>query len=153
MIKFREFLAGTILSKSTVIAKNVRSFFEINYPFESKHDRTQHRSYMTKNMTVVSKSTEGIQSPSFEKGWALFISKRKYLYHIERKVHHHFEVTVNHHLEKRVNHHFEKRINRHLETTVSRHFETRVHPSFRNDSAASFQNDSFVCDKSPINLK
>ena len=42
-------------------------------------------------------------------------------------------------------HHFEKRINR--------HFETRVHPSFRNDSAASFQNDSFVCDKSPINLK
>ena len=95
MIKFREFLAGTILSKSTVIAKNVRSFFEINCPFESKHDRTQHRSYMTRNMTVVSKSAEGIQSPSFEKGWALFISKRKYLYHIERKVHHHFEVTVN----------------------------------------------------------
>ena len=129
MIRFREFLARTILSKSTVIAKNVRSFFEINCPFESKHDRTQHRSYMTRNMTVVSKSTEGIQSPSFEKGWALFISKRKYLYHIERKVHHHFEVTVHH------------------------HFEERVHPSFRNDSAASFQNDSFVCDKSPINLK
>ena len=83
MIKFREFLAGTILSKSTLIAKNVRSFFEINYLFESKHDRTQHRSYMTRNMTVVSKSTEGIQSPSFEKGWALFISRRKYLYHIE----------------------------------------------------------------------
>ena len=95
MIKFREFLAGTILSELTVIAKNVRSFFEINYPFESKHDRTQHRSYMTRNMTVVSKSTEGIQSPSYEKGWALFISKRQYLYHIERKVHHHFEVTVN----------------------------------------------------------
>ena len=129
MIKFREFLAGTLVSKSTVIAKNVRLFFEINYPFESKHDRTQHRSYMTRNMTVVSKSTEGIQSPSFEKGWALFISKRKYLYHIERKVHHHFEVTVNHHLEE------------------------RVHPSFRNDSTASFQNDSFACDKSPINLK
>ena len=129
MIRFREFLARTILSKSTVIAKNVRLFFEINYPFESKHDRTQHRSYMTRNMTVVSKSTEGIQSPSFEKGWALFISKRKYLYHIERKVHHHFEVTVNHHLEE------------------------RVHPSFRNDSTASFQNDSFACDKSPINLK
>ena len=146
MIKFREFLAGTILSKSTVIAKNVRSFFEINYPFESKHDRTQHRSYMTRNMTVVSKSTEGIQSPSFEKGWALFISKRKYLYHIERKVHHHFEVTVNHHLEKRINRHLETTVSRHLETTVSRHFETRVHPSFRNDSAASFQNDSFACD-------
>ena len=102
MIKFREFLAGTILSKSTVIAKNVRSFFEINYPFESKHDRTQHRSYMTRNMTVVSKSTEGIQSPSFEKGWALFISKRKYLYHIERKVNHHFEEKANHHLETTV---------------------------------------------------
>ena len=95
MIKFREFLAGTISSKSTVIAKNVRSFFEINYPFERKHDRTQHRSYMTRNMTVVSKSTEGIQSPSFEKGWALFISKRKYLYHIERKVNHHLEEIVN----------------------------------------------------------
>lgn len=138
-------MAGIILSKSTVIAKNVRSFFKINYPFESKHDRTQHRSYMTRNMTVVSKSTEGIQSPSFEKGWALFISKRKYLYHIERKVHHHFEVTVDHH--------FEERVNRHFEVIVHRHFETRVHPSFRNDSAASFQNDSFVCDKSPINLK
>lgn len=111
MIRFREFLAGTILSKSTVIAKNIRSFFEINCPFESKHDRTQHRSYMTRNMTVVSKSTEGIQSPSFEKGWALFISKRKYLYHIERKVHHHFEVTVHHHFEKRVNHHLEERVN------------------------------------------
>ena len=154
MIKFREFLAGTILSKSTVIAKNVRSFFEINCPFESKHDRTQHRSDMTKNMTVVSKSAEGIQSPSFEKGWALFISKRKYLYHIERKAIviiskwqwiiiskresiYHFEVTVNHH----------------FEVIVHRHFETTANPSFRNDSAASFQNDSFACDKSPINLK
>ena len=153
MIKFREFLAGTILSKSTVIAKNVRSFFEINYLFESKHDRTQHRSYMTRNMTVVSKSTEGIQSPSFEKGWALFISKRKYLYHIERKVHHHFEVTVNYHFEVTVNHHFEVTVNHHFEVTVNHHLEERVHPSFRNDSTASFQNDSFACDKSPINLK
>ena len=118
MIRFREFLARTILSKSTVIAKNVRSFFEINYPFESKHDRTQHRSYMTRNMTVVSKSTEGIQSPSFEKGWALFISKRKYLYHIEKKVNHHFEATVNHHL------------------------EGRVDPSFRRESQSSFRNES-----------
>ena len=126
MIKFREFLAGTILSKSNVIAKNVRSFFEINYPFESKHDRTQHRSYMTRNMTVVSKSTEGIQSPSFEKGWALFISKRKYLYHIEKKVNHHFEATVNHHFEATVNHHFEE----------------RVDPSFRRESQSSFRNES-----------
>ena len=170
-------MAGTILSKSTVIAKNVRSFFEINYPFESKHDRTQHHFNMTKNMTVISKSTEGIQSPSFEKGWALLISKSKYLYHIERKVNHHFEATVNHHFEATVNHHFEATVNHHFEATVNhhlemkvdpsfrkenqsssrndshRHFETRVHPSFRNDSAASFQNDSFVCDKSPINLK
>ena len=126
MIRFREFLAGTILSKSTVIAKNVRSFFEINCPFESKHDRTQHRSYMTRNMTVVSKSTEGIQSPSFEKGWALFISKRKYLYHIERKVNHHFEVTVYHRFEVTVHHHFEKRVN----------------PSFRRESQSSFRKDS-----------
>ena len=118
MIKFREFLAVTLFSKLTVIAKNVRSFFEINYPFESKHDRTQHRSYMTRNMTVVSKSTEGIQSPSFEKGWALFISKRKYLYHIEKKVNHHFEATVNHHL------------------------EGRVDPSFRRESQSSFRNES-----------
>ena len=153
MIKFREFLAGTILSKSTVIAKNVRSFFEINYPFESKHDRTQHRSYMTRNMTVVSKSTEGIQSPSFEKGWALFISKRKYLYHIERKGHHHFEERVNHHLEKKVNPSFRSDSQSSSRNDSHRHFETRVHPSFRNDSAASFQNDSFACDKSPINLK
>lgn len=128
MIKFREFLAGTILSKLTVIAKNVRSFFEINYPFESKHDRTQHRSYMTRNMTVVSKSTEGIQSPSFEKGWALFISKRKYLYHIERKVNHHFEERVNHHFEATVHHHFEEKVNHHLETTVWHHFKTIVLP-------------------------
>ena len=134
MIKFREFLAGTILSKSTVIAKNVRSFFEINYPFESKHDRTQHRSYMTKNMTVVSKSTEGIQSPSFEKGWALFISKRKYLYHIERKVHHHFEVTVNHHLEKKVNPSFRK------ENQSS--FRKENQSSFRRESQSSFRNES-----------
>ena len=137
MIKFREFLAGTILSKSTVIAKNVRSFFEINYPFESKHDRTQHRSYMTRNMTVISKSTEGIQSPSFEKGWALFISKRKYLYHIARKVHHHLEVTVN------------PSFRGESPSIISK----RKLSSFRKDSAASFQNDSFACDKSPINLK
>ena len=153
MIKFREFLAGTILSKSTLIAKNVRSFFEINYLFESKHDRTQHRSYMTRNMTVVSKSTEGIQSPSFEKGWALFISKRKYLYHIERKVHHHFEEKANHHLETTVIVISKRKSIHHFEERVNRHFETRVHPSFQKDSAASFQNDSFVCDKSPINLK
>ena len=126
MIRFQEFLARTILSKSTVIAKNVRSFFEINYPFESKHDRTQHRSYMTRNMTVVSKSTEGIQSPSFEKGWALLISKRKYLYHIEKKVNHHFEATVNHHFEATVNHHLEE----------------RVDPSFRRESQSSFRNES-----------
>ena len=62
MIRFREFLAGTLVSKSTVIAKNVRSFFEINCPFESKHDRTQHLSSMTRKMTVVSKAAEGIQS-------------------------------------------------------------------------------------------
>ena len=126
MIKFREFLAVTLFSKLTVIAKNVRSFFEINYPFESKHDRTQHRSYMTRNMTVVSKSTEGIQSPSFEKGWDLFISKRKYLYHIERKVHHHFEVTVNHHLKMKVNPSFRK----------------ENQSSFRRESQSSFRNES-----------
>ena len=136
MIKFREFLAGTILSELTVIAKNVRSFFEINCPFESKHDRTQHRSYMTRNMTVVSKSTEGIQSPSFEKGWALFISKRKYLYHIERKVNHHLEKKVNHHLEKKVHH----------------HFEVTVNPLFRRESQSSFrkENQSIISERKSI---
>ena len=111
-------MAGTILSKSTVIAKNVRSLFEINSPFESKHDRTQHRSYMTRNMTVVSKSTEGIQSPSFEKGWALFISKRKYLYHIE--------VTVNPSSRR--------------ESPSS--FRSDSHPSSRRESPSSFRSDS-----------
>ena len=42
---------------------------------------------------------------------ALFISKRKYLYHIERKVNHHFEATVNRHLEERVNRHLKMKVN------------------------------------------
>ena len=162
MIRFREFLAGTILSKSTVIAKNVRSFFEINCPFESKHDRTQHRSYMTRNMTVVSKSTEGIQSPSFEKGWALFISKRKSLYHFEEKVHHHFEEKVHHHFEVTVNHHLEMRVNpssrNESQSIISKRKSIVISKRqpihhFEKTVRASFQNDSFDCDKSPINLK
>ena len=127
-------MAVTLFSKLTVIAKNVRSFFEINYPFESKHDRTQHRSYMTRNMTVVSKSTEGIQSPSFEKGWALFISKRKYLYHIEKKVHHHFEVTVDHHLETTVNPSFRRESQSIISKRKSIVISKRQSSSFRNES-------------------
>jgi len=49
---------------------------------------------MIENMTVIS-NLHKRKYPSFEKGWALFISKRKYLYHIERKVNRHFEATVN----------------------------------------------------------
>ena len=134
----------TVLFKFTVVAEIVRSLFEINYHFESKQDRTIYLFEMIENMTVIS-NLQKRKYPSFEKGWALFISKRKYLYHIERK--------VNHHLEERANHHLEERVNRHFEVTVHHHFETTANQSFRNDSAASFQNDSFACDKSPINLK
>ena len=89
---------------------------------------------MTKNMTVVSKSTEDIQSPSFEKGWALFIPKRKYLYHIERKVRHHFEVTVNRHSEERVNRHFEE-----IAIIISKRLSAIIS---KGQGGQSFQNDS-----------
>ena len=135
MIRFREFLAGTIPSKSTVIAKNVRSFFEINCPFESKHDRTQYLSSMTRKMTVVSKAAEGIQS---------HLSKRASSSY-RRESHRSFEEKIINHLEVTVNPSFRRE--------SYRHFEKTANPSFRNDSAASFQNDSFACDKSPINLK
>jgi len=135
MIRFREFLAGTLVSKSTVIAKNVRSFFEIIYPFESKHDRTQHLSSMTRKMTVVSKAAEGIQS---------HLSKRASSPY-RRESHRSFEEKIINHLEVTGNPSFRR--------DSHRHFEKRANPSFRKDSAASFQNDSFVCDKSPINLK
>ena len=135
MIRFREFLAGTLVSKSTVIAKNVRSFFEINYPFESKHDRTQHLSSMTRKMTVVSKAAEGIQS---------HLSKRASS-SCRRESHQSFKEGIINHLEVTSNPSFRRESYRHFETCVSHHFEETVR--------ASFQNDSFVCDKSPINLK
>ena len=142
MIRFREFLAGTLVSKSTVIAKNVRSFFEINYPFESKHDRTQHLSSMTRKMTVVSKAAEGIQS---------HLSKRASSSY-RRESHRSFEEkTIV--ISKRQQSSFRRDSHHHFEERVNRHFETTANPSFRNDSTVSFQNDSFACDKSPINLK
>jgi len=92
----------TVLFKFTVVAEIVRSLFEINYHFESKQDRTIYLFEMIENMTVIS-NLQKRKYPSFEKGWALLISKRKYLYHIERKVNHHFEATVDHHFEATVN--------------------------------------------------
>ena len=135
MIRFREFLAGTLVSKSTVIAKNVRSFFEIIYTFESKHDRTQYLYSMTRKMTVVSKAAEGIQS---------HLSKRASS-SCRRESHQSFEERIINHLEVTSNPSFRRESYRHFETCVSHHFEETVR--------ASFQNDSFVCDKSPINLK
>ena len=93
MIRFREFLAGTLVSKSTVIAKNVRSFFEINYPFESKHDRTQHLSSMTRKMTVVSKAAEGIQSHLSKR--ASSSCRRESHQSFEERIINHLEVTSN----------------------------------------------------------
>ena len=92
----------TVLFKFTVVAEIVRSLFEINYHFESKQDRTIYLFEMIENMTVIS-NLHKRKYPSFEKEWALLISKRKYLYHIERKVNHHFEATVDHHFEATVN--------------------------------------------------
>ena len=117
MIRFREFLAGTILSKSTIIAKNVRSFFEIIYPFESKHDRTQHLSSMTRKMTVVSKAAEGIQS---------HLSKRTSSSY-RRESHQTFEENIINHLEVTGNPSFR--------SDGHRHFEQTANPSFRRDSA------------------
>ena len=140
MIRFREFLAGTLVSKSTVIAKNVRSFFEIIYPFESKHDRTQHLSSMTRNMTVVSKSAEGIQSHLSKS--IIFISKGNPSI-FRRESHHHLEVRIIHHFEEKTiviskrqqssfrrdsHHHFEKNVNHHIERTGGNHFKTIVLP-------------------------
>ena len=124
MIRFREFLAGTILSKSTIIAKNVRSFFEIFYPFESEHDRTQHLSSMTRKMTVISKAAEGIQS---------HLSKRASSSY-RRESHQSFEESIINHLEvidhpsfRRESHrHFEKIGNHHIERTGGNHFKTIV---------------------------
>ena len=109
-------MAGTLVSKSTVIAKNVRSFFEINCPFESKHDRTQHLSSMTRKMTVVSKAAEGIQS---------HLSKRASSSY-RRESHQFFEESIINHLEV-IDHPSFRRENH-------RHFEKTANPSFRKES-------------------
>ena len=106
MIRFREFLARTILSKSTVIAKNVRSLFERIYPFESKHDRTQHLSSMTKKMTVVSKAAEGIQSHLSKRASSSY--RRESHRSFEEKIINHLEVTVNPSFRRESYRHFEK---------------------------------------------
>ena len=125
MIRFREFLAGTLVSKSTVIAKNVRSFFEINYPFESKHDRTQHLSSMTRKMTVVSKAAEGIQS---------HLSKRASS-SCRRESHQSFEERIINHLEVTSNPSFRRESYRHFEKTANSSFRNVHQSSFRRDSA------------------
>ena len=125
MIRFREFLAGTLVSKSTVIAQNVRSFFEINYPFESKHDRTQHLSSMTRKMTVVSKAAEGIQS---------HLSKRASS-SCRRESHQSFEERIINHLEVTSNPSFRRESYRHFEKTANSSFRNVRQSSFRRDSA------------------
>ena len=125
MIRFREFLAGTLVSKSTVIAKNVRLFFEINYPFESKHDRTQHLSSMTRKMTVVSKAAEGIQS---------HLSKRASS-SCRRESHQSFEERIINHLEVTSNPSFRRESYRHFEKTANTSFRNVRQSSFRRDSA------------------
>ena len=125
MIRFREFLAGTILSKSTIIAKNVRSFFEIIYPFESKRDRTQHLSSMIRKMTVVSKAAEGIQS---------HLSKRA-LSSCRRESHRSFEEKIINHLEVTGNPSFRRESYRHFEKTANSSFRNVRQSSFRRDSA------------------
>ena len=126
MIRFREFLAGTLVSKSTVIAKNVRSFFEINYPFESKHDRTQHLSSMTRKMTVVSKAAEGIQSHLSKRASSSY--RRESRQSIEKSIINHLEVTVHPSFRKDNHRHFEKIGNHHIERTGGNHFKTIVLP-------------------------
>ena len=125
MIRFREFLAGTLVSKSTVIAKNVRSFFEIIYPFESKHDRTQYLYSMTRKMTVVSKAAEGIQS---------HLSKRASS-SCRRESHQSFEERIINHLEVTSNPSFRRESYRHFEKTANSSFRNVRQSSFRRDSA------------------
>ena len=126
MIRFREFLAGTIPSKSTVIAKNVRSFFEIIYPFESKRDRTQHLSSMTRKMTVVSKAAEGIQSHLSKR--ASSSCRRESHQSFEERIINHLEVTVHPSFQRENHRHFEKNVNHHIERTGGNHFKTIVLP-------------------------
>ena len=126
MIEFRKFLAGTILSKSTVIAKNVRSFFEIIYPFESKRDRTQHLSSMTRKMTVISKAAEGIQSHLSKR--ASSSCRRESHQSFEERIINHLEVTVNPSFRRESHRHFEKIGNHHIERTGGNHFKTIVLP-------------------------
>ena len=116
MIRFREFLAGTILLKSTVIAKNVRSFFKINCPFESKHDRTQHLFSMIREMTVISK---------VNRGPLIYSSRSVRHHHIERK-------AINF---RKENHQSSRR-----ESQSSSQRESQS--SFRSDSPSSFRKDS-----------
>ena len=132
MIRFREFLAGTLVSKSTVIAKNVRSFFEIIYPFESKHDRTQYLYSITRKMTVVSKAAEGIQSHLSNRASSSY--RRESYRSFEEKIINHLEVTVNPSFRRENHRPFEeiaiiiskRKPIHHFETTVRHHFKTIV---------------------------
>ena len=127
--------------KSTVIAKNVRSFFEIIYPFESKRDRTQHLSSMTRKMTVISKAAEGIQSHLSKRASSSY--RRESHRSFEEKIIHHLEATSNPSSrsdkqsiisKRKAIHHFEEKtivISKrqpihHFEKTVPHHFKTIV---------------------------
>ena len=129
--KISRVFGGNSRFESTVIAKNVRSFFEINYPFESKHDRTQHLSSMTRKMTVVSKAAEGIQS---------HLSKRASS-SCRRESHQSFEERIINHLEATGNSSFRRESYRHFEKRINHHLEERVNPSYRKESQSSFRNE------------
>ena len=124
MIRFREFLAGTILLKSTVIAKNVRSFFKINCPFESKHDRTQHLFSMIREMTVISK---------VNRGPLIYSSRSVRHHHIERK-------AINFRKENHQSSRRESQSSSQRESQSSSQRESQS--SFRSDSPSSFRKDS-----------
>jgi len=87
--------------KLTIIAENVRSFFEINFPFESKHDRTQLPSNMIREMIYFSIVNRGPPILSSQRehhlhieGKVIVISKRKTVSSFQNERGHHFKTIV-----------------------------------------------------------
>ena len=127
MIRYRKFSVSTVLTKSTIITENVRSFFEINLSFrkQTRPDTTSFF-YDKKNKKIFSKAAEGIQSSPLEES-VIIISKG--LSSIFRKENHpsprcdrqphHFEERVIHHLEEKAHPSFRSDMRNHFETTVS----------------------------------
>ena len=143
MIRFREFLARNSpfeisyhCQKCLVVLRNKLSFRN-----QTRPDTTSF--FYDKKDDCRFESSRGHPIPSLEES-IIFISKRKPSI-FRRENHQSSRSDSQSIISKRKLSSFRKDSNH--------HFEKRANPSFRNDSAASFQNDSFVCDKSPINLK